>query len=175
MHQMHRRRWDQNHFLIRNCVPSYPHIAAWKKMDGQRSRQRTGVLRHQIVYVEDGPEEDPLAEEKGVLLDQDAATPPRVFLILGTSLALSGIQSFVRKMSSSMCRSTDFQPPFPDGIRHYNYLDLLKLRASDALVVYVNFEQPPRKLMGCIDVWLQEDVKSWSQRITWELRRRHII
>src|SRR6266446_6813423 len=105
MHQMHRRRWDQNHFLIRNCVPSYPHIAAWKKLDGQRSRQRTGVLRHQIVYVEDGPEEDPLAEEKGVLLDQDADTPPRVFLILGTSLALSGIQSFVRKMSSSMCRS----------------------------------------------------------------------
>ncbi|KAF8327622.1 uncharacterized protein EI90DRAFT_3126983 [Cantharellus anzutake] len=146
--------------------------AARKKSDGQRCRQRTGVLRHQIVYVEDSPEEDPLAEEKGVLLDRDAAASPRVFLIL---LALSGIQSFVRKMSSSMCRSTDFQPPCPDGIRHYNYLDLLKLRASDALVIYVNFKQPPRKLMGCIDVWLQEDVKSWSEWITWELRRRHVI
>ncbi len=98
-----------------------------------------------------------------------------MFLIMGTSLALSGIQSFVRKMTSNMHRPTELQPALPNGIREYNYLDLLKLRASDALVVYVNLEQPPRNMMHCIDVWLQEDVEVWSQRITWELRRRRHV
>ncbi|KAF8322923.1 DHS-like NAD/FAD-binding domain-containing protein [Cantharellus anzutake] len=169
----------------KSCVLTAQHVAQYKKglfpeckecvEEGKELRLRcqrhVGVLCHQIVYTEDGPESDPVAEEKGLLLDQDASSSPRVFLILGTSLKLSGIRSFMRTMTRSMHRPTDLPQALPNGIRDYNYLDLLELQTSDALVVFVNLEQP-RSMVPYIDVWLQEDVQAWSDRINRGLRMR---
>jgi NAD-dependent SIR2 family protein deacetylase len=145
-------------------LSTLPSAAARKKKEGKRWKCRMGILCHQIVFTEDSY--DPIADEKGLLWSQDASSSLRMFLILGTSLTLSGIQSFVREMTKWMNRPTDLQLASSNQIRDYNYLDLLKLRTSKALVVYVNLESPPSNMVHCIDLWLQEDVEAWSQRIT---------
>lgn len=136
-----------------------------KKGKGQRVGTRIGNLLQQLVHTDDPSDDDPMAADKAMWINQDTTSQPSLFMIMGTSLTLPGPQKMVKKISTAMHLRNKNSLEQESTTRKPSYLDIIQFRTANSAVLYINHEAPPASMTAYIDVWIEGDVQEWSRRL----------
>jgi NAD-dependent SIR2 family protein deacetylase len=125
-------------------------------LDVERSEKKSrllavGPLRRGIVYYGGGhPAGDTIAQ----IQEKDLNSRPDFFIILGTSLKIPNLKSYVRKLGSVMPREAGLDAPSPR-------------------VILVDLTPPNSDLAGVIDVHVKGEIDIWVSHVMDYAARNH--
>lgn len=123
-----KRRVCRDRSLLASAVPRYP---TPERAAGKRATA-IGTLRADILLYD---EQDPRADSISAIARHDLSLRPDVLLIMGTSLATTGLSSL------------------------RDFAKVIHKRARK--VVFVNLPEPAKSWDGVIDYWIEWDCDTW--------------
>ncbi|MCJ1316854.1 hypothetical protein MMC15_002175 [Xylographa vitiligo] len=136
--------WDEQNeeaFLLQGNAPNCPRCTTKNKTRENKGMRSTtvGRLRPNIVLY---GEHHPLANELGVITENDIKLSPEVVLVLGTSLKVNGLQVIVKEFARSVHAKT----------------------GKKRKVIFVNHTKPPGGIWSeFIDYHIAMDCDQWVQ------------